>query len=170
MGAVTKEVVAKRKLAARSAKWYKENKEAKLLASAAYRLANQKKVAQYRLDYQARRQVLTKVRADKALALVAKIVADRYANLEGWPMCFHPPIADVAPEYSKCVTMWNSWQEAAVFSPPGTSSFCTDCTPEYQSREIFHGRCRHPGTIFIRDPDEPGALRGVRPVKERLAT
>jgi hypothetical protein len=155
----SKAAVAERRNKTNTRKYYEANKERVKAKSAKWRAENQARVANYRIEYK-ERQRLMKLAVD-----VGPIEARdaRYDNLEGWPMCFHPRIVDtVQPAYEDCVVLWERWQEAAIDSPPGRSSFCADCTPEYQSREIFHGRCRHPDVTFIADPNEPGAVTGVR--------
>lgn len=57
---------------------------------------------------------------------------------------------------------WDNWR-----APIGgvqlrrPSSFCEDCTPEYQAQMLAVKRCEHPETIFSRDAD--GFISGRRP-------
>ena len=59
------------------------------------------------------------------------------------------------------------WVEAARNARPGGSSYCADCTPEYQQRMHAAQRCAYPGTRFVTDPD--GFLEGRRSVAERIS-
>lgn len=58
------------------------------------------------------------------------------------------------------------WVEAARRSHPGGSSYCTDCSAEYQRRMIACQRCAHPSTTFHVDGD--GLVEGRRPVEDRI--
>ena len=58
------------------------------------------------------------------------------------------------------------WMEAARRSQPGGSSYCTDCSTEYQQRMITRGRCAYPTTTFCTDSD--GFVEGRRPVEDRV--
>jgi hypothetical protein len=43
-----------------------------------------------------------------------------------------------------------TWVEAArMNAPPYDTLFCTDCTPEYQSRMKEEGRCENPEIVFV---------------------
>jgi hypothetical protein len=51
-----------------------------------------------------------------------------------------------------CTTSKNyeKWVEVARMSlPPYDTLFCTDCTPEYQSRMKEEGRCENPDIVFV---------------------
>ena len=52
------------------------------------------------------------------------------------------------------------WKAAATQSPPGSSAYCTDCTPEYKREMRLQRRCAHPLTQFFRTED--GDLFGAR--------
>ena len=52
------------------------------------------------------------------------------------------------------------WNEAATQSPPGSSAYCTDCTPEFKREMRLQRRCAHPLTRFFRSKD--GELFGAR--------
>ena len=57
------------------------------------------------------------------------------------------------------------WSAAARRSPPGSSSYCTDCSLKYQRQMITEGRCAYPGTRFCKDG---GLIEGRRPEEERI--
>jgi hypothetical protein len=45
---------------------------------------------------------------------------------------------------------YEKWVEVARMSrPPFDTLFCTDCTPEYQSRMKEEGRCENPDIVFV---------------------
>lgn len=56
-----------------------------------------------------------------------------------WPSCTEP-------------TVYRLWKEATTRAIP-QYGFCTDCTPEYQSKMIRAGRCEHPEVLFEIDKD-----------------
>lgn len=72
----------------------------------------------------------------------------------GIPVCF-----DSGRQYAL-------WREAALRRPPGSSTYCADCTPEYQQRMVGQGRCAHPRTTFHLDRE--GYVEGRRPIKDRV--
>ncbi|MDP2431816.1 MAG: hypothetical protein Q8O33_07275 [Pseudomonadota bacterium] len=69
----------------------------------------------------------------------------------------------------RCFTsrrQFDLWVEAAQRIHPGGSSFCTDCSPEYQQRMVALHRCAYPATSFHFDAD--GYVEGRRPVEDRI--
>ena len=69
----------------------------------------------------------------------------------------------------RCFTsrrQFSLWVEAARRSNPGGSSYCADCTPEYQRHMVARYRCAHPATSFHVDAD--GYVEGRRPVEDRI--
>lgn len=56
------------------------------------------------------------------------------------------------------------WVEVARCSHPGGSSYCTDCSAQYQRRMIASQRCAYPGTMFHVAGD--GLIEGRRPVED----
>ncbi len=71
-----------------------------------------------------------------------------------YPFCFAS-----AAQYAR-------WQELARRAVPGSSGYCTDCTPEYQLKMIRQTRCAYPRTIFIRTKE--GERVGRRPASEQI--
>ena len=71
-----------------------------------------------------------------------------------YPFCFESPA-----QYAR-------WEQVSRRAPPGASSYCTDCTPEYQLKMIRQARCAYPRTIFIRTKD--GERVGRRPASEQI--
>ena len=64
------------------------------------------------------------------------------------PSCFTPD-------------QWREWHSAARYAMPDKkSTYCQDCTPEYQARMILENRCAHKCVTFKIMPDE--GLCGVR--------
>lgn len=57
------------------------------------------------------------------------------------------------------------WMDAARRSTPGKSSYCTDCTVQYQQCMVATQRCAHPGVTF--HVDDEGLIEGRRPVTNR---
>lgn len=95
---------------------------------------------------------------------------------------FTGPLYDLhADNVPPCFTckQWQDWREAMrgaggnhskarlMRAVPPANSYCTDCTPEYQSRMVLARRCRFPGTLFITDEDT-GMPSGVRPSHYQL--
>ncbi len=86
---------------------------------------------------------------------------------EETPPCFHLEGDDYGTKEAE-VLFW-AWNEAACDGDGvGSSSFCTDCTPEYKAQEFAAGRCSFPGVTFQRDPYDPDAIIGVRPAHEKV--
>lgn len=87
---------------------------------------------------------------------------------EPTPACFHP--AEGAYTQEDCDRMFWYWNEAALDKSAGDcpSSYCTDCTPEYQAREVAAHRCCFPTVYFQRDPYDPDGLVGVRETRHKL--
>lgn len=53
------------------------------------------------------------------------------------------------------------WRNAHHYSGERLpNGYCTDCTPAYQARMCAEGRCKHPETAFIVQPQ--GGVVGVR--------
>ena len=59
---------------------------------------------------------------------------------------------------------YESWKAAARMMPAAEKPsylFCTDCTPEYQSKMIKEGRCENPQVYYMYDVD--GMVEGRYP-------
>ena len=79
------------------------------------------------------------------------------------PPCFEP-------------LQWNRWREALYKEEqrgnpkrdplPPSSSYCTDCTAEYQQRMCTAGKCLHPDVTFVSGGH--GFVDGVRPEATRI--
>ena len=61
---------------------------------------------------------------------------------------------------------YDLWMESARIVKPAGSSYCTDCSLEYQRLMIAQGRCAHPATMFCIDSD--GFIEGRRPMEDRV--
>ena len=61
---------------------------------------------------------------------------------------------------------FRKWADAARRVSPGPSSYCTDCTEDYQQRMVAQARCDHPGTRF--GVSSEGGVDGRRPHAERV--
>ena len=56
---------------------------------------------------------------------------------------------------------FRAWENAQKHSQGIRSSYCEDCTPDYQGRMKAEGRCTHPDVTFV--ADDHGFQVGVRP-------
>jgi hypothetical protein len=65
-------------------------------------------------------------------------------------------------------SQYASWRQSALKSLPEASSYCADCTLEFQQKMITQSRCAHPKTVF--EMDCTGFIDGRRPIDERLPT
>ena len=73
------------------------------------------------------------------------------------------PEADDTPACFNSRREYRMWKIAAA-NPANIkihAGYCTDCTPAYQAEMLAAGRCEHPETEFIEDPEEPGAVMGI---------
>lgn len=61
--------------------------------------------------------------------------------------------AVTAPGMPRCFDsqeQWDAWREVArQASPRDITTYCEDCSPDYQASMIAQGRCRWPTTQFI---------------------
>lgn len=70
--------------------------------------------------------------------------------------------------FARCFSsprQYQLWVEAARHSKPDRSSYCSDCTPEYQAAMKKEYRCGFLGTTFHTDAD--GFIEGRRPIEDR---
>ena len=75
----------------------------------------------------------------------------------------------MAQPFPRCFDSYRKyklWADAARRSTPGKSSYCTDCTVEYQQRMVASQRCSHPRVIF--HFDDEGLIEGIRPASTRI--
>ena len=54
---------------------------------------------------------------------------------------------------------WEKYHTLAIISGSSSFNYCTDCTPEHRDQMKREGRCKFPGTTFVK---VNGVLEGRR--------